>query len=120
MGYTRLELLAVELQLEVRLLSQLLILALVALFAASMGVLLSGLAVIFAFWDTHRILASVLVVAVFFAIALIAGLVLARKFRTKPPLLAGTLAELARDRDLLRSKLQTRSTGEERHGRPTR
>ena len=68
------------------------------------GKTLTALAVIFVFWDTHRVVASVAVTATFFLIALIAGLVLRAKIRGKPPLLDATRAELAKDRAALMSK----------------
>jgi uncharacterized membrane protein YqjE len=54
--------------------------------------------VIFVLWDTHRLLASVIVTCVFFGLALLAGSVLRGKLRAKPPMLEATLAELAKDR----------------------
>jgi uncharacterized membrane protein YqjE len=65
---------------------------------------LLALVIIFVFWDTHRLLASIAVTSVFFAIAAIAGLVLSAKVRSKPPLLDATLAELKKDRASLLSK----------------
>jgi uncharacterized membrane protein YqjE len=103
--HTRLELLTTELQEEVRLVGAILLWAFVAAFAAMLGLFLGALAVIFAFWDTHRIAASLGMVAVFIAIAVVAALILRQKLRTKPPLLDDTLAELAKDRDQLRARL---------------
>jgi uncharacterized membrane protein YqjE len=64
-----------------------------------------ALTVIFVFWDTHRIAASLAMVGLFVGVALVAGLVLRHKLSTKPPLLDDTLAELARDRDQLKARL---------------
>jgi uncharacterized membrane protein YqjE len=102
---TRLELLTTELQEEVHRVAELLVWTIIALLAAGMGMFLAALAVIFVFWDTHRLLAAVLVTASFFAIALIAILVLQAKLRSKPPMLDATLAELAKDREHLKSRL---------------
>jgi uncharacterized membrane protein YqjE len=101
---TRLELLTTELQEEMHRVAEILVWTLVGLLAAGMGLFLACLAIIFAFWDTHRVLASVLVTAVFFAIALVAGVVLRVKVRNKPPLLDATRAELAKDRAQLMSR----------------
>ena len=60
-GRTRLELLTVELREELHQTAGLLVLGGVAVLAAAFGVLFAGLAIIFAVWDTHRILAAVLV-----------------------------------------------------------
>jgi uncharacterized membrane protein YqjE len=104
-AHTRLQLLTTELQEEVRQVGGILLWAFIAAFAAMMGLFLGALAVIFAFWDTHRIAASLFMIAVFVAIALGAGLVLQQKLRKKPPMLDDTLAELAKDRDQLKERL---------------
>jgi uncharacterized membrane protein YqjE len=101
---TRLELLSTELQEEVHRVAEIMLWAAVALLAAGVGLFLLALLVIFVFWDTHRVLASVGVTAVFFLIAVTAGLVLRAKVRGKPPLLDATLAELKKDRASLLSK----------------
>jgi uncharacterized membrane protein YqjE len=103
--HTRLELLTTELQEEVRQVGAILLWAFVAAFAAMMGLFLVALAVIFVFWDTHRLAASVAMVGMFLVVAVIAGLILRHKLSTKPPLLDDTLAELARDRDQLKARL---------------
>ena len=54
--------------------------------------------IIFVFWDTHRLAASIAVTSVFFLIAVVAGFMLRAKVRSKPPLLDATLAELKKDR----------------------
>lgn len=101
---TRLELLSTELQEEVHRVAEIMLWATVALLAAGFGVFLLALAVIFVFWDTHRVIASVGVTSAFFLIAVVAGLMLRAKVRSKPPLLDATLAELKRDRASLLSK----------------
>jgi uncharacterized membrane protein YqjE len=103
--HTRLELLRTELQEEVQQTANLALWAFVAAFAGLMALFLGALTVIFAFWDTHRIVASLAMVALFLLIAIGAALSLRQKLRTKPPMLDGTLAELAKDRDHLRSRL---------------
>ena len=61
-AHTRLELLTTELQEEVRQVGAILIWAFVAAFAAMIGLFLGALAVIFVFWDTHRIAAALAMV----------------------------------------------------------
>lgn len=100
---TRLELITTELQEEVHRVGHLLIWTLIALLSAALGLFMGALAIIFVFWDTHRVLASVVVTGSFFGLALVAALVLRMKLRSKPPMLDATLAELAKDRDQLRS-----------------
>ena len=101
-GRTRLELLSVELQDEVHRTARLLVFGLTAVLAASAGVLFAGLAVIFALWDTHRILASVLVTVAFFLVAALAAFQVRSRLQSRPRFLQGTLAELAQDESQLR------------------
>jgi uncharacterized membrane protein YqjE len=101
--HTRLELLTTEVQEEVQRTAGLLIWAFVAAFAAMMALFLAALAVIFVFWDTHRLLAALLMVALFVSIAVVGAVTLSKRLKNRPRLLSGTLAELARDRDHLRA-----------------
>jgi uncharacterized membrane protein YqjE len=104
-AHTRLELLTTELQEEMHHIAGILVWSLVALLSAGIGLFLAALVVIFLFWDTHRLLASVAVTAAFFLIALGAALNLRSKVRNRPPLLESTLAELAKDRKQLEKRL---------------
>ena len=104
-GHTRLQLLTTELQEEVRQVGAILLWAFVAAFTALLGLFLAALVFIFAFWDTHRIAASLVMIAMFVGLAIFAALVLRKKLREKPPMLDDTLAELAKDRDNLRSRV---------------
>jgi uncharacterized membrane protein YqjE len=104
-AHTRLQLLTTELQEEVRQVGAILLWAFIAAFAAMMGLFLGALAVIFVFWDTHRIAASLAMIGLFVVITIAAALMLAKKLRSKPPLLDDTLAELAKDRDNLKARL---------------
>jgi uncharacterized membrane protein YqjE len=98
---TRLELLTTDLQEEMHRVAAILVWTLIALLAALIGLFLAALAIIFVFWDTHRLLAAVLVTSAFFVIALGAVVVLRVKIRAKPRMLDATLAELAKDREQL-------------------
>jgi len=104
-GHTRLQLLTTELQEEVRQVGAILLWAFIAAFTALLGLFLAALAVIFVFWDTHRIAAALAMIGLFIAIAVVAALVLMKKLRDKPPMLDDTLAELAKDRDNLRARV---------------
>ena len=106
-GHTRLELLSTELQREIHQAAEVLLWAAVALLSAGISLFLLAILVVFIFWDTHRVLASIVVTAVFFAIAVTAALVLRAKIRNKPRLLGGTLAELAKDRANLADKVRS-------------
>lgn len=103
-GRTRLELLSVEVREELNRAAELAVWGVVAVLAAAGGLLFAGLAIIFAFWDTHRILAAVLVTASYFLLAIVAGLVVRSRLRSRPPFLHATLGELARDEDELRGR----------------
>lgn len=105
LAHTRLQLFTTELQEEVQRAAQLLVWAFIALFAAMLALFLGALTVIFVFWDTHRLLAALLMTAVLIAIAVAAALVLRAKIKVKPPMLDNTLAELAKDRDQFRKHL---------------
>ena len=95
---TRLELLSTELQEEVHRAAEILIWTIVALLAALIGLFMLGLVIIFIFWDTHRILASIGVTGGLMLIAVTAALVLRAKIRSRPRLFDATLTELAKDR----------------------
>lgn len=102
--HTRLRLLGTELEEEVWRTASLLLRAGVALLAGVTGLLFAGFTLIVAFWDTHRLLVSLLVTSAFFVIALVAAGMLIAGIRSKPPFLEGTLAELARDRQRLEDR----------------
>jgi uncharacterized membrane protein YqjE len=104
-AHTRLQLLTTELQEEVRQVGAILLWAFIAAFTALLGLFLAALVFIFAFWDTHRIAASLVMIAVFVGLAIFSVLVLRKKLREKSPMLDDTLAELAKDRDSLRSRV---------------
>jgi uncharacterized membrane protein YqjE len=94
---TRLELFSVEM--EARLLSsrQVMLWSVVALFSASLAMLMLAFTVLIIFWDTHRLLAAGLITAFFAVLAAAAALVVRRRLHTRSRLLAATLQELKRD-----------------------
>jgi uncharacterized membrane protein YqjE len=101
---TRLELLTTELQEEVHRVAEIMVYTAIALLAAGVGLFLLALVIIFVFWDTHRLAASIAVTGAVFLIAILAGLVLRAKVRAKPPMLDATIAELKKDRASLMSR----------------
>ena len=103
-AHTRLELLTTELQQEMHRVAEIMVWTVIALLAAGIGLFLAALVTVFVFWDTHRVLASVVVTGVFFAIAAVALLVLRAKIKSRPRLLEGTLAELATDASNLKAR----------------
>ncbi len=102
---TRLEILSTELQEEVGRAAEVLVWAFIAFFAAGIGLFLGALVLIFAFWDSHRLLVSVLVMGCFFLLAFIAGLVLRSRIRGRRRLFESTIAEFAKDREQLKARL---------------
>ena len=104
MTYPRLELIFVELQEWVEGVVNVMLWALVAIFAAGASLLLGSLALIFAFWDTHRVLVSLLVMGAFLLLMVAALWMVIVKLRTQRTLFAATLSEFAKDRQLLRRR----------------
>jgi uncharacterized membrane protein YqjE len=102
--FSRFELLLLDLQDGVDALARMLLLAFVALMAAGMGLLIGALALIFAFWDTHRLLVSLLVMGAFFLLALIAALAMRAQLRSQRALFAASLEEFVRDREYFRPR----------------
>jgi uncharacterized membrane protein YqjE len=101
--HTRFELLTTELQQEMYRVAEIMVWTVIAILSAGIGLFLAALVVVFVFWDTHRLLASVCVTVTFFAIAVIALLVLSAKVKGRPKLLEGTLSELANDASQLKA-----------------
>lgn len=104
MLHTRLELLGVEFREEIVRLGAMLLWAYLAVFFATVGVLLIVGAVIIAVWDTHRVLALGLFGAVFLALGALTAWTLMRTARQKPRLFEASLGELASDEAHLRGE----------------
>jgi uncharacterized membrane protein YqjE len=102
MTYTRLELIFVELQEWVEGLVSVVLWGLVAIFAAGASLLLGALALIFAFWDTHRVLVSLLVMGTFMLVTFGAVWMMIAKLRSQRTLFAATLSEFTKDRELMK------------------
>jgi len=102
-AHVRLELVGLEFEATVQHWLNLLLWSALALFSASLTVLMLLLTVLIAFWDTHRLLAAGLITAFLAAPALVSIFVVRRRIRTHPRLLATTIAELRRDAAALRN-----------------
>lgn len=100
---TRLELLANELQEERLHLTQMLVLALIALFCFGVGILLLAAFIVVLFWDDHRLAALGALSVLFFALGALMAMLLHGKAQTKPRLFSASLAELAKDREQLKT-----------------
>ena len=101
MAHTRVELFGTEIEEEVRRVVTLLLGGLVVLTLASLALLFSGLVVIAAYWETHRLAATVCVAIVFIVLTAAAYLAVRAQTRRRSRLLASTLDELERDLELL-------------------
>lgn len=99
---TRVQLLSTEIQEEVHRAAAMALWALLALFTALIGLMFGGLTIVFAFWDTHRVLAALLVTGGFLVFAGIAVMILLLKAQAHQRFLDATLTELARDAEALR------------------
>ena len=100
---TRLELLANELQEERLRLTQMLFFALSALFCFGMGILLLTMFIVVLFWDDHRLAALGALSVLFFATGALLAILLRSKAQAKPKLFSASLAELAKDREQLKT-----------------
>jgi len=101
--HTRLELFVTELEEERERFKQTLLLTLLAVFGFSLGFILLIIFIVVLFLVEGWIIALGCLAFLFLAMGVIAALMLRRKFLTRPGLFRVTLAELAKDRDELRS-----------------
>ena len=99
---TRLELVSVEVEEQLQYALELMLRSVAAIFFATTALLLLALTVVIAFWDSHRLLAAVLVTVAFLVAALAAALGVRRRLRRRPKFMAATVAELGGDADALR------------------
>lgn len=98
---TRLELLTTELQEELHRVAEVLFWSVAAFVFGTLGVLMLGVFVIVAYWDSHRLLAAGVVMGAFLGLAALAGLVVRARIHSRPRLMGATIDELRRDRDAL-------------------
>jgi len=106
LAQTRMELLTTELQEEVQRAAGLFVWAFVALLAAMLGLFFGGLTIVLVYWDTHRVLAAVIVTATLFVFAVTAVLTLVAKTKSRKRFLDATLTELAKDAHSLKETVQ--------------
>lgn len=94
---TRAELLSVEFEEQLEYAAKLLLWGAAAMYFGSLALLLLALTIVIVFWDSHRLLAAMLVTGAFAAAALAAGVATARRLRRRPRFLSATAGELRRD-----------------------
>lgn len=102
--FNRVELLLLDLQDGVDALARVVLWACIALITAGLGLLIGALALIFAFWDSHRLLVSLLIMGAFFLLSLLAALAVRAQLRAHRTLFAASLGEFMRDREQLRPR----------------
>ena len=105
MAHTRVELFGTEIEEEVRRVVTLMLGGVLVLALASLALLFSGLVVIAAYWDTHRVAAAVSVAVGFIVLAAVSYLALRERTRRRSRLLSSTLDELERDLELLDKRI---------------
>lgn len=98
---TRLELAGTEVEEQVARLASLLVWSIVALFLGFTAIVLIAIALIVAFWDTHRVLVAAGLAGLFAVLAGVALASLLAQLRDRPRLFQATLDELAKDRQRL-------------------
>lgn len=94
---TRLDLAAVEAEIYLVYVAQLLLWGFAAVACALLALVFALTAVVIAVWTTHRMAGLVGSMVVLIVLAVICGTIGARIFRARPPLLAGTLAQFEHD-----------------------
>jgi uncharacterized membrane protein YqjE len=99
---TRLDLAAVEVELYLIRVVQMMLWAVAALACALLGLVFGLVTIVVALWDSHRMLGLLGGTGLFFALAVIFGLVGARTFRSRPNVLDGTLQQLDHDQRSVR------------------
>jgi uncharacterized membrane protein YqjE len=100
-GQTRLQLAGTELEEERLRIAELMLFATAALFFLGLGIVLATLLLVLLFWDGPRLWVLGAAASLFLMGGVGTAAAWRRKARSKPPLLASTLAELQRDRDAL-------------------
>jgi uncharacterized membrane protein YqjE len=94
---TRVDLAAVEAEIYLVYVAQLLLWGFAAVACALLAIVFALTAVVITVWSTHRIAGLVGSMAVLLILAVICGYVGARIFRGRPPLLSGTLGQFEHD-----------------------
>ena len=94
---TRVDLAAVEAEIYLVYVAQLLLWGFAAVACALLAVVFALTAIVIAMWQTHRMVGLVGSMVVLLLLAVICGLVGAHIFRKRPPLLAGALGQFEHD-----------------------
>ena len=100
-GQTRLELLSNDLEEERARLTSMLLWTLIALFCATLAVVLATLFVVVVFWDSYRLQAISVMTGIFVVCAVLAWRFVCKLSGSKPRIFSASLAELNKDREQL-------------------
>jgi uncharacterized membrane protein YqjE len=101
LAHTRLDLLSTELEEQGERIVSVLLWGVAAVFVASSALLLCALALVVAFWDTHRVLVATGIAAASVVAAAVAVYGFVARAKARPRLFQATLDELAKDHDRL-------------------
>lgn len=104
LAHTRLDLAVTELEEQRERLLMLVLWGVGAVVLSAAAFLLCGLALVAAFWDTHRLLVAGLIGAASLIAAAVAIIGFVSRAKARPRLFHATLAELARDHERLSRK----------------
>jgi len=103
-AHTRLDLLSLDLEEEREHFLSLLVLALATLFCLGIGVLLTTLLLVVAFWDSYRLLVLATLAGLFLVAGITTWRIALHKTRAKPRFFAASMAELLKDHQQLTSR----------------
>jgi len=99
---TRLELLSIDVQIARSKFISLLIMIISALFFLFFGLVMLALFIVIYSWETDRMMALGLLTAAFLSIGAILSALILQSLRTMPRLFEASIAELAKDREVLK------------------
>lgn len=102
---TRLDLAAVEVELYLLRVVQMLLWVLAGLACALLALVFGLVTIVVALWDTHRLAGLLGGTLLFVVLAVVFGAVGARTFRRRPAMLDGTLEQLEHDQQKVRGQL---------------
>jgi uncharacterized membrane protein YqjE len=99
--HTRLNLVSVELEEGLENILSRLAVTLIVLFFLGIGVVLVTMLIVFAFWDSHRLLSLGALAGFYLILGIVVWASALRNTKTKPELFAASLSELSKDRHRL-------------------
>jgi uncharacterized membrane protein YqjE len=102
---SRLELASIDVEDELRSMIGVALAGAVVVIAAAFALLFAALALVAAYWETHRVATLVVVGCAFALIAIGVAIRIRRYLVSKPPFMAATIAELDKDRRALERAL---------------